>query len=184
MAARGFNPLRLDVEVFAKEAAALEGRWPLRQFERLTDSTPAEARPGAADEVVWSVRGERRQKGRGEPQTWLHLKTEARLAIECQRCLRPVELTLRVDRGFMFVAGEDAAARIDADSEDDVLTLSRALDLRKLIEDELLLAMPLVPRHGVCPEPLEFTPEDKVEAEGEPHPFAALAALKQGGSAA
>jgi uncharacterized protein len=39
-----------------------------------------------------------------------------------------------------------------------VLALEPALDLKELVEDELLLALPLVPRHEVCPEPLPFEP--------------------------
>ena len=79
--------------------------------------------------------------------------------------------------------GEDAAAQLDADSEDDVLALTRALDLHELIEDELLLTLPLVPRHEVCPQPLPMVanadPPSGDEAE-RPNPFAALQALKRG----
>ena len=46
-----------------------------------------------------------------------------------------------------FVDGEAQAEALDADSEDDVLALAPALDLRTLVEDELLLAWPIVPRH-------------------------------------
>jgi len=50
-----------------------------------------------------------------------------------------------------------------------------------LLEDELLLALPLVPRHDVCPEPLARAFRDAADvAEAAEHPFAALAALKQG----
>ena len=46
-----------------------------------------------------------------------------------------------------------------------MLALSRALDLRELVEDELLLALPLVPRHEVCPEPAAVsTPEPEAPA--------------------
>jgi uncharacterized protein len=83
---------------------------------------------------------------------------------------------LQVDRRLFFVEGEDAAAALDTDSEDDVLTLEPAIDLRALIEDELLLALPLVPRHEVCPEPLPLQGEEAAPAAE--HPFAALAALK------
>ncbi len=57
--------------------------------------------------------------------------------------------------GIVFVAGgEEAAAALDAESDDDVLALESSLDLHALVEDELLLALPLVPRHDECPEPL------------------------------
>ncbi len=112
-----------------------------------------------------------------ETQTWLHVEAETRVTLECQRCLRPVDVELKVNRSFLFVSGEDAAARLDTDSEDDVLALTRALDLRELIEDELLLALPIVPRHEVCPTPLRAPVGDEV-ADNKPNPFAVLMALK------
>ena len=57
----------------------------------------------------------------------------------------------QVERRIRFVDGEDAGGALDADSDDDVLALTPALDLHELVEDELLLALPLVPRHEVCP---------------------------------
>ena len=57
-------------------------------------------------------------------------------------------------RSIRFVHGADLAQQLDEESEEDVLALSAALDLRELIEDELILALPLVPRHDVCPQPL------------------------------
>ena len=74
--------------------------------------------------------------------------------------------------------GEDAAAQLDAASDDDVLALTRALDLRELIEDELLLGLPIVPRHDVCPAPLT-PPTDMLVDEPESNPFAVLAGLKR-----
>jgi uncharacterized protein len=175
---RDFDPLRLDVTAFAKDAGQLEGRWPLHDLLRLRDASHAEARLGEGDDVAWQARGEWRRAG-GEGQPWLHLKASARMALVCQRCLGQVVEPLDVTRTFLFVPGEDAAAQLDADSEDDVLALTRALDLRELIEDELLLALPLVPRHGVCPEPLPLVQDPDI-ADDPPNPFAVLAALKRG----
>jgi uncharacterized protein len=179
MSAHVFDPLRLDVQAFANDAAALDGRWPLRRFERLAQAVHAEASPAEGDEVVWSARGERRAPRGAQVQTRLHLLAAARLRLECQRCLEPVETALAVDRWFRFVPGEDSAAQIDTDSDDDVLALPRALDLRELIEDELLLALPLVPRHEVCPVPLLQASDGHHELPDRPNPFAALATLKR-----
>lgn len=110
-------------------------------------------------------------------QTWLHVEAATPVVLECQRCLRPVEATLKVNRSFLFVPGEDAAAQLDTDSEDDVIALTRALDLRELIEDELLLALPIVPKHETCPTPLR-APIDGDLVDDKPNPFAVLAALK------
>ena len=178
MTSREFDPFRLDVVAFAKEAGALEGRWPLARFDRIADSAVPGAPLTDADEVRWSARGEQRQLRGGELQPWLHLDADTQVSLECQRCLKPVNVPLQMSRQFLFVHGEDAAAQLDADSEDDVLAITRALDLRELIEDELLLAMPIVPRHEVCPEPLVAPADDEV-ADEPPNPFAALAALKR-----
>src|SRR6195952_1973361 len=177
MSAREFDPLRLDVALFAKEAGTLAGVWPLREFDRIATS----AAPGVpltdADTVRWSAQGELRPMRGGETQVWLTADAATHVALECQRCLKPVTVALQIARKFLFVHGEDAAAQLDTDSEDDVLAMTRALDLRELIEDELLLAIPIVPRHDVCPEPL-FAAADELPDDPAPNPFAALAALK------
>ena len=176
MTQREVDPRRLDVERFAKDAGTLEGRWPVAGFERLGGGRLADA------ELAWSARGEWRTPRGLDAQAWLHLRASTRLALECQRCLRPVETDIEVERSFRFVAGEQAAAQIDADSEEDVLALTRALDLAELLEDELLLALPLVPRHDSCPVPLVPAADAGVPeaAEARANPFAVLQSLKRG----
>lgn len=176
---REIDPLRLDVAAFAKDGAEAQGTWPLSTLVRVAESVPADAAIGESEAVQWFARGESRAVRGGEPQAWLHLRADARVPLQCQRCLKAVAVPLQVDRRFLFVHGEDAAAQLDADSEDDVLALTRALDLRELVEDELLLAMPIVPRHEVCPEPLVAAADHGAVVEEAPHPFAALAALKR-----
>jgi len=178
MKAREFDPTKLDVEAFAKIAGSLEGAWPLLALERLAGSA---ASLPESSVVQWHARGELRPVRGGAGEVWLHMGASTHLMLECQRCLSPVETRVEASRSFLFVHGESTAAELDADSEDDVLALTRSLNLLELVEDELLLSLPLVPRHETCPAPLavgsaEFEPEE-VEA---PNPFAALAALKKG----
>ncbi len=177
MSSRPFDPTRLDVEAFAAEGAELDGRWPVTGFARVCESAAVECPPTDADSVFWRVRGERVPVRGGEYETWLHLSAETALALQCQRCLGPVQVPLAMQPRFRFVHGEDAAAALDAVSDDDVLAMSRALDLRELVEDELLLAMPLVPLHENCPAPLPLAPEEPDAGERE-NPFAALAGWK------
>jgi uncharacterized protein len=91
-----------------------------------------------------------------------------------------MRLPVHGERRLFFVEGEAAAAALDVDAEDDVLALEPALDLTLLIEDELLLGLPLVARHEVCPQPLPRALLDEEPVAPGDHPFAALAALKQG----
>lgn len=174
------NPLRLDVAALAAEAGRLSGDWPLAALPRLAASAHDGAAAGTGPGASWTVEGATRRRPGAEPEVWLHLQARATLALECQRCLAPVAQELVVDRQLRFVATEEAAAALDADSDEDVLALPRVLDLRELVEDELLLALPLVPRHATCPQPLVAAPsaDDEPVPERE-HPFAALRALKR-----
>lgn len=179
MKARPYDPLRLDLENFTADGATLQGRWPLVDFERLLDGWPADA-PPPEGEVEWSAAGEMRKPGALEPERWVHLEAHTQVWCECQRCLQPVTLPLSLQRSLRFVRSEEEAAQLDAESEDDVLVLEHAFDLRSLVEDEFLLALPLVPRHEQCPQPLHAPaqPEEEVAPERE-NPFAALARLRR-----
>ncbi len=173
MTTRAHDPRRLDVAAAAATDAELAGRWPLSELARLADGAV-----GEVDEpVAWSARFEQRREPGAATQVWLHLQARARVARECQRCLQPVLLALDVDRAFRFALTEDEAAALDADSEDDVLVLARQFDLHELVEDELLLALPIVPKHEQCPAPLSGQAAEELTPE---HPFAALASLKRG----
>ena len=87
-------------------------------------------------------------------------------------------------RDFRFVASEAIAEQEDEESEEDVLVTSKAFDLLELIEDELLMAAPLVPMHTVCPQPLKLQavdPEFVELPQDKPNPFAVLQQLKKKG---
>jgi uncharacterized protein len=178
MKAREFDPRRLDVQAFAEADGQLAGEQSPADWPRLAESAAAGASPSDLPPVRWTLRGESRPVRGGPPQTWLHLHAEAQVELECQRCLQSVRVALDAQRSFLFVAGEDAAAALDADSEDDVLALTRALDVPALVEDELLLSLPLVPKHDVCPSAPSMASSDDTPVEAPPHPFAGLAALK------
>jgi uncharacterized protein len=175
---RPFDPRRLGVEAFARDGATLEGREPFAAFPRLAASASPEAPDDRAHPVVWRAHGEMRRPQSIEPQIWLHLEANAAMALVCQRCLAPVETPLEVDRWFRFTRTEQEAAALDEQIEEDVLSLERPLDLHDLVEDELLLTMPLVPRHEVCPEPLPMPHDEAPRSAPPPHPFGVLSALK------
>lgn len=181
MKQRAFDPLHLDVAPFAAQGAELRGAWPAAELPRLTEATRAESVVEPNDPVHWQAVGESREQRGAPPQVWLHLQAHTAVWQQCQRCLQPLREGLAVDRSFRFVRDERQAAEEDADSDEDVLPLSKSLNLRELVEDELILALPLVPRHEVCPQPL-LQPSEGPPAEPEerPNPFAQLAALKRG----
>lgn len=185
-AAPTFDPRRLDVAAFAQAEGRIGGEWPLATMPRLLqDALPLSA-DSPATSVTWSARGSRKAVTGGEPEIRLQLQAHTALQMSCQRCLQPMTVALDVQPRLRFVRGEQQAEALDEDSEDeDVLALTPTLDLRALTEDELILALPLVPRHEQCPQPLPMSAgeEEIAVAEGDEHAFAGLAAmLRDGGS--
>lgn len=182
MRGKSFDPRHLDVRAFADRSAVLAGELELRSLQRLGASSHADTPPGADEKLHWRVSGEMRAARGSPPQPWLRLHADAMVRLTCQRCLQAVEVPLQVDSEFRFVADEATAAELDVDAEEDLLVESRSFNLASLIEDEMLLALPLVPRHeDGCPEPLQPTAEPAgvaVELEQRDRPFAALAGLK------
>lgn len=173
-----FDPRRLDVKAFAEAATELVGDDKLGTHPRLMAET---AGRGADLPLAWSARGELRNPGHVHPEIWLHLEARTMLPLTCQRCLGPVEVAVDVRRPFRFVQDEAIALAEDDQSEEDLLALSRSFDLVELVEDELLMDLPVAPRHEVCPVPVRLAVADEdfeaAPAERE-NPFALLQRLK------
>ena len=169
------DPRSLDIAALCRDGAAIEGRLALAGLSRLSDSLFGP--PDAGAEAAWSAQASGKPVTGGEPERWLQLAAQAEVTLQCQRCLQAARQPLAVVRRFRFVRDEQEAARLDEEIEDDVLMLAPRLDLLDLLEDELILALPIVARHeGDCPQPLPL-PKALAE-EAAPNPFAKLAALR------
>ncbi len=196
MKARVFLPEKLDVKAFIEAEAQLAGETPVTGLPRLASAASPEADPAGMPPVRWQATGRPVPQRVGEPELWLDLQAHAELDMECQRCLHPVREHMSVSRSLRFARDEAEAARLDADSDDDVLAVSRQFHLLELVEDELIMAQPIVPRHDECPSDIVNLMQDDSETpvpggvsaeapqgepapEAKPHPFAALAALKK-----
>ena len=186
-------PVALDLRALAQQGLPLAGHVPLAQLVRLADGLPVLTDSAAIlPDVHWQAEAEWRSAGpaalateplsrhQPAPQLWLRLCVQASVPQSCQRCLAPFVQALEVDRWFRFVADEATAQVEDDEAEEDLLVFQPRFDLCALVEDELLLALPLVPMHQACPTPVHLQADDAdagVE-ESKPNPFAALAALK------
>ena len=173
---------RLNMQVFAKEGTPLLETTLLQTMQRLAQ----EAQGLQADSVVtWQARGELRPGAGGEdaePDTWLHLEAKTAVPLTCQRCMNVVFAPVEVKQWYRFVASEDIAMAEDDQSEEDLLVMEPYFDLLAVLEDELLMALPLVPMHDECP--VAATPgtgamEVTDDVEEKPNPFAVLAKLKK-----
>jgi len=112
----------------------------------------------------------------------------ASLELECQRCLSA--LTYRVDSEVrLALAATDAEAERHQELYDPLLVEDELLTVKDLIEEELLLALPVVPLHAV-PGECDAEMLARMGAEAEPeederaNPFAVLKQLKNGPSSA
>ena len=171
------SPPKLDVKQAGQLAKHLSGQDLLSNYERLLQETQG---LGAQNALTWSVRCELKPGPAGQPQVWLHLTVGVTLPLTCQRCLGPVDVPVQIDRTFRFVESEAQAELEDDESPEDVLVLSQDFDLMGLIEDEVLMDLPVVPRHETCPVAIKLmaTDADFEDAPVKPNPFAVLAGLK------
>lgn len=174
--APAFDSRHLDVRAFASAGASLSGELGGTELPRLNDERAAQP-GGTAPPVRWEARGYERAEPGGARQVWLDLRASAEVAMTCQRCLEPVVEPISVDRQFQFVRTEAEAERLDAEVDHEILAVTRELDVIELLEDELLLALPLVPRHAHCQVPGDRTASDGVERVSGA--FAALGALRR-----
>ena len=170
-------PFVVDVRTLALASERLAGESALSEFGRLADEAQGEV---TGLTLRWSVQAGMGVGATGAAEPWLHLAVSTCIPLTCQRCLGPVETELDILRSFRFVETEALAEAQDEESEEDVLAISAEFSLASLIEDEVLLALPLIPRHEACPSPVRMSAQDTgfEEKEGpRPNPFAALAGL-------
>ncbi|CAB3794846.1 hypothetical protein LMG28688_03991 [Paraburkholderia caffeinitolerans] len=195
------NPRDFDIFEFARSGRGASGTVRLSQLPRMLNEVPADA-PDRDTAFTWQAEGftqqELQDNGTEGPQPYLRLAVHGAAWLTCQRCLAPYEQAFNADPVFRIVQTEDEADEFSLDDDEfDVIVGSRHFDLVDLIEEELLLSLPLVPKHDVCPEiheslasgadgadgvdSVEDVPEQEVEPEERVNPFAALESLKKDG---
>jgi len=186
----------LDLYDFAENRRQAAGAVRVSQLPRMLAEMAADA---PEDETVFTWQGEGstqpelQDDGTEAPQPYLRLAVHGSVWLMCQRCLSPYSQHLDVDATYRIVATEEEADEFPLDDDEvEVIVGSRQFDLVDLIEEELLLSLPLVPKHSVCPEVHESllaggAADEAGEGEagqggeeeaGKPNPFAVLEKLK------
>jgi uncharacterized protein len=89
----------------------------------------------------------------------------------CQRCLGAVEVLVEADAELELAESE--AAIEAADDEVERVLATPEMDVVALVEDELILSLPMVPRHEACAAKAAHGQDEAGS------PFAALAGLKR-----
>ncbi len=160
---------------FARQVAlnrTIEGIYPIAKLDRLSETLLSnEGHITAKLEFTNSV-GFAILKG----------QVSAKLLVECQRCLEPVETRLSGSFKFALVNSEEDFELLPAEFEP-YLVEGDEQSIVELIEDELLLCLPMVTIHDencsgyMSKQNRKMKAEIQAEKEVE-HPFAALKALK------
>lgn len=146
---------------FAKNQLELNDRLMTAQLPRLAETLVNQEK----SQVQFQLSG----SGKQFRQPSLHLNIKASLAVTCQRCLDEMVVDLNLNLDYLISNTEISEA--EESDEIDWLEESHEMDVCELIEDELLLALPIAPTHAHDCSKLSTQSGDK------PNPFAALKGL-------
>jgi uncharacterized protein len=146
---------------FAKNQLELSDRLMTAQLPRLAEMLVNVEK----SQVQFQLSG----TGKQFRQPSLHLNIKASLAVTCQRCLDEMVVDLNLNLDYLISNTEISEA--EESDEIDWLEESHEMDVCELIEDELLLALPIAPTHAHDCSKLSTQSGDK------PNPFAALKGL-------
>jgi uncharacterized protein len=155
---------------FAKKALELHGIIAVSQLQRLHDTLVSTEGDLDFRLVGSSEQGKSR----------LGLYVNGSLQLSCQRCLESFSFDLNIASSFIVVPDESAIPVIeendpDMGNDDDYLVADARLQVIDLIEDEILLALPLAPKHDS-----ELCAGTELNELKKPNPFAVLKEWKAG----
>lgn len=164
----------IDPIQLAEKGARLSGELPVKGMARLREMSRDDEGSVRIDLQF--------ERNPADGLRTVHGTIDARINTTCQRCMESMTLSLSVrPRLLLLRVGE----REELMESEDALVVEHPITLGSLIEDELLLSMPMVPMHPIedCGvqemreslRQMEFEPNDKNQAK----PFSALAALKK-----
>lgn len=163
--------LVIDSLEFAAEGQSVTGSIALSQMPRLADLLS-----NHAGSLNCALSGFEECRF-GTVKLGLHLHISGRLALHCQRCLAEVVHECAVDSRLLLIPPGEAWPEEEIEADDyDALPADRALSVLTLVEEEVLLALPIVPRHADCQLPADA---GSGEVSDSRSPFAALAGLKK-----
>lgn len=154
----------VDVLGFARDGGSMESVVPISALSRLADVVTDDS-----GSLSWRVVGERQADGK----SYLHLTVAGELQLRCQRCLEPMAWQLLEETSLQLVSSGKVLPDEDLiDEVADPIVAEKEMALLPLVEDEVLLALPIAPRHAACALP------GPARARGDESPFALLAQIK------
>ena len=162
-------PESVDAWRMVQTRRSFQGTLPLAALSRLRGSL-------AADDGVVAFDLEFGKDDFGVAH--LRVRAEATLPLTCQWTLETFGLPVHVDTRLGLITQEADEAGLPSGYEP-LLTSDGQLKLADVVEDELILAVPVVPVKPGAPEQARvFGDMDEPQDEGQANPFAVLQKIK------
>lgn len=154
-----------DPFAFARTAGSHDGQVAIAAMSRLQDRLA-----GNAGQVSFAVRGGQDQLQRPV----LELEIAGNLSLRCDRCLAPLDFPLQLRSTVLLAHPGEVLPDADDPESPESIEAGQELDLQELVEDEILLGLPLSVRHdqGKCSGGTGLR-----QANEQGKPFSGLAAL-------
>jgi uncharacterized protein len=161
------DPCLIDPQRLSAKPLVLEGTFAPGELERLEDSL-ADGRGELRYRITATLDPQRRKV--------VSCIIEGFVFLTCQTSLEAFRHEISVNDRLVLVDDESQLPPVEEESDtEDYLVADEPLDIRDLVEDAVLLALPMVPRKPGLQEAREEEPP-----QGErPNPFAVLASLKK-----
>ena len=161
-------PTTIKPVKLARKEGKLVGFMPLKQLSTLVaDCASDEGRVEADLEL--HMNGARPE---------IHGSAKASVQLVCQRCLEPVEVEIHAKVALGIAQTEEQVNEMPSDLEPFMLE-EEEIPLSDLLEQELILALPIVAYHNGCnPYPYDKGAEKSAAVKEKPNPFAVLEQLK------
>ena len=155
----------IDLLEFAKTGQTAQGKFSAYQdLPRVLAEMPSIYQQPLPENSVgifeWQIQGlqqERMPSGLKDPgyarrytKYSLALQGHGHIGLICQRCLQPYVQALEFENLFEILRKEPKTQKEFDEDEADWLLTSEQFDLKTLIEEEILLALPIIPKHDQC----------------------------------
>ncbi|MCF6189424.1 MAG: YceD family protein [Cocleimonas sp.] len=176
-------PVEIDPFRLVEQGRVLDGRIPISDFPRLKEQLfeggISKGGEGDASDSIINVHLEFTRTNTRLPV--VKGTIGSKLQMTCQRCLKGKEELFETELEVVLVSSDAQADKLQ-EGFDTWLVEEQQIFLRDFIEDEILLALPLVIAHDECDAArklIEALPEEEIsEEQEEVNPFAALKDLK------
>ena len=133
---------RIDNLQFCRDRSVLSGCIQARAFTKLTQSDCT------FEKVEFELKGKIDAHGRAH----LCLTIRGEFELTCQRCLEPLNWQLNASVNFVLKSGSKEMDLPDEEGRD-VLPIEKQMNVEDLVEDQVILDMPMIPRHDFCSLP-------------------------------